>query len=139
MSRIAQRISGCYRRVLLFLIAILLVCIGIGAIVYSRVGGLEGARYWMAERALNGTEKHLLTNRPDGIPQEQVVTLFKRVRDANKNRQVDLIALYKVLEAYQVAYKALGSEQKAFLESKKLSTPEVEVFLSELEKTIFSE
>ena len=139
MSSIAQRISGCYRRVLLFLIAILIVGIGIGAIVYSRVGGLEGARYWMAERALNGTEKHLLTNRPDGIPQEQVVTLFKRVRDANKNQQVDLIALYKVLESYQTAYKALESEQTTFLESKKLSTPEVETFLSQLEQTIFSE
>ena len=139
MSSIAQRISGCYRRVLLFLIAILLVGIGIGAIVYNRVGGLEGGRYWMAERALNGTEKHLLKNRPDGIPQEQVITLFKRVRDANKNQQVDLIALYKVLESYQTAYKALESEQTTFLESKKLSTPEVATFLSQLGQTIFSE
>ncbi len=132
MSLIAQKISGCYRRVLIFLFLILIVSIGIGLFVYNRVGGVEGMRYWVAVRALNGTEKLLITNRPDGVPQETVVEQFKDVRNAIHNRQIDLKLLYDLLNSYQTKFHNAG------LSTEKIepSTPEVETFLIKLRETI---
>lgn len=135
MSLIAQKISGCYRRVLIFLFLILIVSIGIGLFVYNRVGGAEGMRYWMAIRALNGTEKLLLTNRPDGIPQETVKEQFKNVRDAIHDRQIDLKPLYELLNSYQTKFHNPGLSAEKI----KPSTPEVEEFLIKLGETIFLE
>lgn len=135
MSLIAQKISGCYRRVLIFLILILIVSIGIGLFVYNRVGGAEGMRYWVAVRALNGTEKLLITNRPDGVPQETVTEQFQSVRDAIHNRQIDLKLLYDLLNSYQTKFHNAG------LSTEKIepSTPEVEEFLINLRATIISD
>ncbi|MDE0638218.1 MAG: hypothetical protein OXI43_20450 [Candidatus Poribacteria bacterium] len=135
MSLIAQKISGCYRRVLIFLILILIVSIGVGLFVYNRVGGAEGMRYWVAVRALNGTEKLLITNRPDGVPQETVTEQFQNVRDAIHNRQIDLKLLYDLLNSYQTKFHNAG------LSTEKIepSTPEVEEFLTNLRTTIISD
>lgn len=135
MSLIAQKISGCYRRVLIFLILILIVSIGVGLFVYNRVGGAEGMRYWVAVRALNGTEKLLITNRPDGVPQETVTEQFQSVRDAIHNRQIDLKLLYDLLNSYQTKFHNAG------LSTEKIepSTPEVEEFLINLRATIISD
>lgn len=135
MSLIAQKISGCYRRVLIFLILILIVSIGVGLFVYNRVGGTEGMRYWVAIRALNGTEKLLITNRPDGVPQETVTEQFQSVRDAIHNRQIDLKLLYDLLNSYQTKFHNAG------LSTEKIepSTPEVEEFLINLRATIISD
>ena len=135
MSLIAQKISGCYRRVLIFLFLILIVSIGIGLFVYNRVGGAEGMRYWMAIRALNGTEKLLIKNRPDGVPQETVEVQFKSVRDAIHNRQIDLKSLYELLNSYQTKFHNPGLSAEKI----KPSTPEVEEFLIKLGETIFLE
>ncbi len=135
MSLIAQKISGCYRRVLIFLLSILIVSIGIGVFVYNRVGGAEGFRYWMAARALQGTEKLLITNRPDGIPQEKVEDQFQNVHDAINNRQIDLKSLYELLNSYQTKFHNPGLSTEEI----KPSTPEVEQFLTELEETIITE
>ncbi|RKU33781.1 hypothetical protein C6499_00865 [Candidatus Poribacteria bacterium] len=127
MATIRKKISGCYRRVLIFLLAIIAVgLIGIG-LVYRHVGGREGARYWMAERALSGIEKHLKSEdrRPDGIPEEQIVGSFQRVREATQRRQVNLVSLYAALKSYQTEFNV-----------KKPSTPEVQAFLRTLEGTI---
>ncbi|MCE2400786.1 hypothetical protein J4G08_07850 [Candidatus Poribacteria bacterium] len=133
MSLIAQKISGCYRRVLIFFFVILIAGIGIGLFVYNRVGGAEGMRYWMAIRALNGTEKLLIANRPDGVPQETVEEQFDNVRDAIHNRQIDLKPLYELLNSYQTKFHNPGLSTEKI----KPSTPEVEAFLTELRKTIF--
>ena len=127
MSLIAQKVSGCYRRILLFLIAILIVGIGIGVFVYNQVGGTEGFRYWTAARALNGTEKLVLANRPDGVSQEEVEEQFQDALDAIKSRQIDLISLYKFL---------ISGLSKVDI---KPSTPEIEEFLTQLEDTIIRE
>lgn len=134
MSLIAQKISGCYRRVLVFLVLILFVGAGLGFIVYNRVGGLEGFRYWTAIRALNGTEKMLLKNRPDGIPQENVKEQFKTVREAIHSRQIDLILLYETLNTFAIRFRTPG-----LTSDNKPSTPEVESFLTELESTVIIE
>ena len=128
MASINKKLSGCYRRVLLFLLAISVGGLIAGGFAYRRVGGVDGARYWMAERALNGVEKHLLKNRPDGIPEEQVVTLFRGVRQAIGNQQVDLTRLYETLKAYQTSFHTT-----------KPSTPEVEQFFGKLTQAIFSD
>ena len=135
MSLIAQKISGCYRRVLLFLLVTLIVLAGVGAIVYNRVGGTEGLRYWTAGRALNGTEKLLLANRPDGVPQEDVEAQFETVRDAIRNRQIDLKLLYDVLKSYQGKFYTPGLS----IGKVKPSDPEVRAFLTNLEQTIIPE
>ena len=129
MASINKKISGCYRRVLIFLLAIVAVSLIAGGVAYRHFGGAEGFRYWMAERSLNGVEKHLKSkNRPDGISEEQVVTVFENVREKTQQRQVDLSSLYKVLKSYQTAFHTT-----------KPSTPEIEVFFQELEKTVLKD
>lgn len=135
MSFIAKKISGCYRRVLLFLIIILIVGVGISVIAYYSIGGTEGLRYWMAARAVKGTEKLIIGNRPDGIPQETVETQFQEVYDAIDKRKLDLQALFNLLKSYQEQF---NNPSLSPIENKP-STPEVEKFLTDLGKTIFSE
>ncbi len=130
MLNINKKLSGCYRRVLIFLVAVVGVSLIAGIIVYRQIGGVEGTRYWMAERALNGVEKHLKKseNRPDGISEQQIVTVFMNVREANRNRRTNLTALYDVLKSYQTEFY-----------TKKPSTPEVETFLERLRQTILKD
>ncbi len=135
MSLIAQKISGCYRRVLLFLIIILIVGVGIGAIGYYSIGGTEGLRYWMATRAVKGTEKLLIGNRPDGIAKETVETQFQDVYDAIDNRKLDLEALFNLLKWYQQKF---NNPSLTPIENRP-STPEIEQFLTDLGETIFPE
>ena len=135
MSLIAQKISGCYRRVLVFLLLTLIVLVGVGAILYYQVGGTEGLRYWTAGRALNGTERILLKNRPDGIPQEDVEAQFETVRDAIRNRQIELKLLYDVLNSYQEKFHNPGLST----ETVKPSTPEVREFLTNLALSVISD
>ena len=126
MANTNKKLSGCYRRVLTFLLAVVAVSLIVGGVLYRRVGGTEGGRYWMAERALNGVEKHLKSkNRPDGISEDQVIAVFANVREATQNRKVNLTSLYRVLKSYQTEFH-----------NTKLSTPEAQTFLIELEKTI---
>ncbi len=134
MSLIAQKISGCYRRVLAFLVLFLFVGAGLGFIVYNRVGGIEGLRYWTAIRALNGTEKLLLKNRPDGVPQENVKEQFETVREAIHSRQIDLVLLYETINTFAIKFRTPG-----LTSDNKPSTPEVESFLSELENAVITE
>ncbi|MCE2414159.1 hypothetical protein J4G07_09160 [Candidatus Poribacteria bacterium] len=129
MASTNKKLSGCYRRVLTFLLVVVAVSIIAGGVVYRRVGGPEGARYWMAERALNGVEKHLKSkNRPDGISEDQVIAVFANVREAAKERKVSLTSLYRVLKSYQTEFHTT-----------KPSTPEVQTFLIELERTILKD
>lgn len=129
MANTNRKLSGCYRRVLTFVLAVVAVSLIAGGVVYRRVGGPEGARYWMAERALNGVEKHLKSkNRPDGISEDQVIAVFANVREALQNRQVSLTSLYRVLKSYQTEFH-----------NTKPSTPEVQVFFEELGKTILKD
>lgn len=130
MLNINKKLSGCYRRVLIFLLAVVGICLIAGIIVYRQIGGVDGTRYWMAERALNGVEKHLKKpeNRPDGISEQQIVTVFTNVREANRNRRTNLTALYDVLKSYQTEFY-----------TKKPSTPEVETFLGRLRQTILKD
>lgn len=134
MSLTAQKISGCYRRVLVFLVLILFVGVGLGFIVYNRVGGPVGFKYWTAIRALNGTEKLLLKDRPDGVSQEEVEEQFETVREAIHSREIDLILLYETLNTFAIKFRTPG-----LASDKKPSTPEVESFLTELENTVITE
>ena len=97
-------------------------------VVYRQVGGPEGARYWMAKRALGNIEKRLNSaeRRPDGIAEEQILTSFQRIREAIEDRRVNLISLYTVMKDYQTEFHI-----------KKPSTPETQEFLRKLESTIF--
>ena len=127
MATIRKKISGCYRRVLVFLLVIVAVSLVAVGVIYRQVGGAEGARYWMAGHALNRIEKHLKSEdrRPDGISEEQVVESFQRVREATQRGQVNLVSLYAALKSYQAAFNV-----------KKPSTPEIQAFLQTLEGTI---
>ena len=117
MSLIAQKISGCYRRILLFLIIILILGIGAGAIVYNVIGGTEGLRYWMASRAVAGTEKLIIGNRPDGIARETVEMQFEKVYKAIDSRLIDLKALYDLLKSYQEGFNNPGLTVEEFLQN----------------------
>ena len=124
---ISRKLSGCYRRVLTFLLVIVAVSSIAVVVVYRQVGGREGAHYWMAERALNSVEKHLKSEdqRPDGIPEEQIVENFQRVREAIRRRQVNRTSLYEVLKSYQTEFN-----------EKKPSTPEIQAFFGKLAGTV---
>ncbi len=134
MSLIAQKISGCYRRVLVFFVLFLFVGAGLGFIVYYRVGGMEGLRYWTAIRALNGTEKLILKNRPEGIPQERVKKNFETVREAIHSRLIELDSLYKTLNTFAIKFRTSG-----LTSDNKPSTPKVKSFLTELEDAVITE
>ena len=121
-------LRGCHRRVLRFLIVIVAVILAIGFFLFQRVGGATGSRYWMAERALNSVERHLLQHRPDGIAQPDVKHQFERIRSANTQRRVDLLKLYAVLKDYQDEFQKI-----------KPSTPEVVLFLENLRSAIASD
>lgn len=127
---ISRKLSGCYRRVLTFLLVIVVVSLTVVVVVYRQIGGAEGARHWMAEQALSSVEKHLKSEdqRPDGIPEERIVENFQRVREATRRRQVNLTSLHEVLKSYQTEFN-----------EKKPSTPEVQEFLGKLEGTIFTD
>ena len=130
MTTINKKLSGCYKRVLTFLFVIVVVGLAIGVLVYRQVGGLEGARHWMAEYALGNVEKHLKAadQRPDGISEQQIVESFQRVREAIEKRQVNLMSLYTVLKSYQTEFNV-----------RKPSTPEIQTFLQNLGNTILED
>ena len=106
-----------------------------GVLFYQRLGGFEGARYWMAERALNAVEAHLLMKapdgswlrKPDGISAEEIHSQFERVREATVNRQTDLIRLDQILREYQSKFQTTQP-----------ATSEVIQFLNAIEGTIVS-
>lgn len=120
-----DKLKGCYRRVLGFLLIVGLIILAAGIFVSMRLGGVEGARYWMADRALNKVEEHVLKHRPDGVSEAEVRSQFERVRTANAERRTNLIGLYRALKAYQEQF------QRA-----KPSTGETVEFLNNLESAI---
>jgi hypothetical protein len=123
-----KKLKGCYQRVLLFLFAIATILLMACFIFYQQVGGIEGARYWMAGRALDKVEEHLLKNRPDGVSKTDVESQFETVRNANTEWRVDLLALHRVLKDYQDRFQ-----------NTKPSTPETVQFLTNLEATVLTE
>ena len=122
---ILNKLKGCYRRVLIFLIAIVIISVVGSVFVYRSIGGREGARYLVAGYALNKVEEQVQKHRPDGVSKAEIEQTFKKVREANKNRQADLIKLDGVLRAYQTQFKET-----------KPSTGEVTNFLRHLEATL---
>ena len=130
----AQR-KGCYRRVATTGLIVAIIIAAVGVLLYQRLGGPEGARYWMAERAMNAIEAHLLMKapdgnwlrKPDGISDEDIRSQFERVRKATVDRQTDLIRLNQILREYQSKFQ---STQPA--------TSEVIEFLNAIEGTIVS-
>ena len=130
----AQR-KGCYRRVATTGLVVAIIIAVVGVLLYQRLGGLEGARYWMAERALNAVEAHLLMKasdgnwlrKPDGVSAEEIGSQFERVRKATADRQTDLIQLNQILREYQSKFQKTQP-----------ATSEVIQFLNAIEGTIVS-
>ncbi len=130
----AQR-KGCYRRVATTGLVVVIIIAVVGALLYQRVGGPEGAQYWMAERALNAVEAHLLMKapdgnwlrKPDGVSAEEIRSQFERVRKATAERQTDLIQLNQMLKEYQSNFQTTQP-----------ATREVIEFLNAIEGTIIS-
>lgn len=130
----AQR-KGCYPRVVTTGLAVVIIVAAVGVLLYQRVGGPEGARYWMAERALSAIEAHLLMKapdgnwlrKPDGVSAEDVQSQFERVREATADRGTDLIQLNQILREYQSKFQ-----------NTRPATNEVIQFLNAIEGTIVS-
>ena len=130
----AQR-KGCYQRVAITGLVVVIIITVVGALLYQRLGGPEGARYWMAERALNAVEAHLLTKapdgnwmrKPDGVSVDEIRAQFDRVREATTDHRTDLIRLNQILKEYQSKFQ---NTQPA--------TSEVIQFLNAIEGTIVS-
>ena len=130
----AQR-KGCYRRVATTGLVVVIIIAAVGALFYQRLGGSEGTRYWMAERALNAVEAHLLMKgpdgnwlrKPDGVSAEEIGSQFERAREATADRRTDLIRLNQILEEYQSKFQKTQP-----------ATSEVIEFLNAIEGTIIS-
>ena len=130
----AQR-KGCYPRVATTGLVVVIIIAAVGVLLYQRLSGPEGAQYWMAERALNAIEAHLLMKapdgswlrKPDGVSVEEIGSQFDRVREATADRRTDLIRLNQILREYQSKFQ---NTQPA--------TSEVIEFLNALEGTIVS-
>ena len=82
-----------------------------------------------------GTEKLLIGNRPDGISKDRVEQQFQEVYEAIDNRSIDLKALYDLLKSY---HENFNNPSLKPIENKP-STPEVEAFLQNLNRTILDE
>lgn len=127
--------KGCYRRMVTTGLVVVIIIAAVGALLYQRLGGPEGVRYWMAERALNAIEAHLLMKapdgswlrKPDGVSVEEIGSQFERVREATVDRRTDLIRLNQILREYQSQFQ---NTQPA--------TSEVLKFLNAIEGTIVS-
>ena len=127
--------KGCYRRVVTMGLVVAIIAAAVGILLYQRLGGAEGARYWMAERALNAVEAHLLMKapdgnwlrKPDGVPAEEIRSQFERVRKATADRQTDLIRLNQILREYQSKFQNIQP-----------ATSEVIEFLNAIEGTALS-
>ena len=130
----AQR-KGCYRRVVTTGLVAVIIFAAVGVLLYQRLGGPEGVRYWMAERALNAIEAHLLMKapdgnwlrKPDGVSAEDIRSQFERVREATTDHQTDLIRLNHILREYQSRFQKTQP-----------ATNEVIQFLNAIEGTIVS-
>lgn len=130
----AQR-KGCYRRLATTGLVVVIIVAAVGALLYQRLGGPEGARYWMAKRALNAIEAHLLMKapdgnwlrKPDGISAEEIRSQFERVREATTDHRTDLIRLNQILREYQSRFQKTQP-----------ATNEVIQFLNAIERTIVS-
>ena len=130
----AQR-KGCYRRIVMTGLVFAIIVAAAGILLYQRLGGTEGARYWMAERALDAVETHLLMKapdgnwlrKPDGVSAEEIRTQFERVRKGTVDRRTDLMELNQILREYQSKFQ---NTQPA--------TSEVMEFLNAIEGTILS-
>ena len=130
----AQR-KGCYQRVATTGLIVVIIIVVVGVVLYQRLGGPEGARYWMAERALNAIETHLLMKapdgnwlrKPDGVSVEEIGSQFERVREATADRRTDLIQLNQILREYQSKFQNTPP-----------ATSEVIQFLNAIEGTIVS-
>ena len=66
MSRSASFL-GYYRRLFVFACTCVLLVALLCGVTYRQLGGHNGARYWMAGRALDALEVKVLRNRPDDI------------------------------------------------------------------------
>ncbi|RKU06493.1 hypothetical protein C6502_19840 [Candidatus Poribacteria bacterium] len=127
--------KGCYRRVVTTGLVVAIIIAAVGALLYQRLGGPEGARYWMAERALNAIEAHLLMKapdgswlrKPDGVSVEEIGSQFERVREATTDRRTDLMRLNQILKEYQSKFQNAPP-----------ATSEVLQFLNAIEGTIVS-
>ena len=127
--------KGCYRRVVTTGLVVAIIIAAVGILLYQRLGGPEGARYWMADRALNAVEAHLLMKapdgnwlrKPDGVSVEEIRSQFERVREATADHRTDLIRLNQILKEYQSKFQ---NTQPA--------TSEVIQFLNAIEGTIVS-
>lgn len=127
--------KGCYRRVVTTGLIVVIIIAAVGVLLYQRLGGPEGARYWIAERALNAIEAHLLTKapdgnwlrKPDGVSAKEIRSQFERVRKATVDRQTDLIRLNRILRDYQSKFHHTQP-----------ATSEVIEFLNAIEGTIIS-
>jgi hypothetical protein len=116
-------------------LVITIIVAGVGILLHQRLGGTEGARYWMAVRALNAVEAHLLMQtpegnwlrKPDGVPAEEIRSQFNRVREAITDHRTNLIQLSHILREYQSKFQ---NTQPA--------TSEIINFLNAIEGTILS-
>ena len=95
---------GYYRRLFVFACMCVLLVALLCGVTYRQLGGHNGARYWMAGRALDALEVKVLRNRPDDISVEHVTANFQIIRNANREQTIDLDKLYSALRSYQTKF-----------------------------------
>ena len=88
-----NKLAGCYRRVLVFLLVVVMIILVPSGYIYQRSGGSSGLRYWMAGHTINVIEDHFLNNHPDSLSADQI------------RREIDLNQLYQLLDGYQERFQ----------------------------------
>ena len=100
-----NKLAGCYRRVLVFLLVVVMIILVPSGYIYQRSGGSSGLIYWMAGHTINVIEDHFLNNHPDSLSVDQIRSQFGRIREANSRREIDLNQLYQLLDSYQERFQ----------------------------------
>ena len=123
-----NKILGCYRRVLIFLLVVVTIILVPSGYIYQRSGGVSGMRYWMAGHTINVVEDHFLNNHPDSLSADQIRNQFDLIREASSRREIDLKQLYQLLDSYQRRFQ-----------NAKPSIDQADQFMKDLGLAVFSD
>jgi len=114
-----MRRGGC----LSFLILILILSVLLFIVAYKRLGGEEGFKAWLASRSLENIKRKLLQRDID-VPNEEIVGVIERAKEAVKKGKADLQRLYEAMDGMERSLRS------------KVTSKRVEEFLREISESI---
>lgn len=108
---------GCLKGCFMPILVIFIILTIIGLLANSR---REVIRYWIIQRVINNTEKHVLNDLPKNMDKKTVSDLFESVKDAYKEGKIDEEAMENAIKDYIENTKNMSSPEMKKDEIEKL-------------------